>query len=293
MLRRRFLKTAAALSAGGLVQACSRDRSDTGDDNPRPSLDPPLGRVGVQLYTLRTLMDEDVAATLDAVASIGYREVEFAGTFGHSPAQLREWLDASGLSAPAAHIDPTLLGPDRIEATLEEASVLGHRWLIQAFTPEDQRTAGGYRRVAENLNRAGEAGAAGGIRTGYHNHAFEFESLEGTTGFDILASELDPEFADIEIDLHWAHVGGADPLALFAEYPGRFRLCHVKDADEAGGMVDVGAGVIDWASIFGRSDEAGLQHWFVEHDRPQDPLASVEASFLYLTGQAPGEGSRG
>ncbi|NNM35401.1 MAG: sugar phosphate isomerase/epimerase [Gemmatimonadetes bacterium] len=275
------------------MQACAQDRADERDDFAVPALDPPLDRVDVQLYTLRSLMEEDVAATLEAVARIGYQEVEFAGTFGHTAAQLREWLDASGLSAPGAHIDPAQLDPGRIEATLEDASVLGHRWLIQAFTPEDQRTAGGYRRVAENLNRAGEVGASMGIRTGYHNHAFEFEPLEGTTGFDILASELDPEFADIEIDLHWCHVGGGDALALFAEYPGRFRLCHVKDANESGVMVDVGEGVIDWPSIFGQSEVAGLQHWFVEHDSPGDPLASAEASFRYLKGPGPAERSRG
>lgn len=274
-----------------MAQACARDQPDVQEDVLPAALEPPLSRVGVQLYTVRSLMQDDVAATLDAVARIGYQEVEFAGTFGHSPGQLREWLDASGLSAPAAHVDPGLLHPDRIEATLEDAAVLGHRWLIQAFTPQDQRTPGGYRRVAEDLNRAGEAAVAFGIRTGYHNHDFEFEPLEGTTGFDILASELDPEFADLEIDLHWAHVGGADAHALFAEYPGRFRLCHVKDADEAGVMVDVGAGVIDWASIFEQADGAGLQHWFVEHDRPPDPLASIEASFRYLSGSEASERS--
>ncbi|MDH3222835.1 MAG: TIM barrel protein, partial [Gemmatimonadota bacterium] len=168
--------------------------------------------------------------------------------------------------------------------TLDAAVTLGHRWLIQAFTAPEERSAGGYRRVAEFLNEAGEAAAPVQVRVGYHNHAFEFEPLEGTTGFDILASELDPDVADLEIDLHWARVGGADPLALFREYPGRFRLCHVKDLDRQGGMADVGAGVIDWAAIFAAAEEAGLEHAFVEHDQPDDPLASITASYRYLTG---------
>ena len=143
--------------------------------------------------------------------------------------------------------------------------------------------------MADLLNAAGDAAVGAGVRLGYHNHAFEFELLDGAdtedrTGFSLLLEHLDPALVDLEIDFHWSAVGGADALELFADHPGRFPLCHVKDLTADGRMADVGAGVIDWGALFARSEEAGLIHYFVEHDQPGDPLASIEASYRYLAG---------
>jgi sugar phosphate isomerase/epimerase len=85
-----------------------------------------------------------------------------------------------------------------------------------------------------------------------------------------------------ELDLFWTLVGGYDPIDYFERYPGRFHLCHVKDMTKDGGMADVGAGTIDFAAIFARSEQAGLKHYFVEHDKPKDPIASITASHDYL-----------
>lgn len=282
MDRRRFLQTTTALSAAGLVGSSCRGAE--GVPSRERGLTPPLTRVGLQIYTVRSLMSEDPAGTLSAVARIGYDEVEFWGNFGRRAARIRSWLDDAGLEAPAAHVDPSELAPEVMDQTLEAASVIGFRWLIQAFIPPESRTADGYRAVADNLNRAGERASAEGLRIGYHNHASEFEALGDATGYEILLKQLDPAYVDLEIDFHWATVGGADPLALFEAHPGRFRLCHVKDIDPDGAMVDVGAGIIDWARLFAASETAGLDHYFVEHDRPVDPLASIEASYRYLTG---------
>ncbi|MDE2806761.1 MAG: TIM barrel protein [Gemmatimonadota bacterium] len=252
-------------------------------------LQPPLETIGVQLYTVRSLMADDVPRTLDAVAEIGYDEVEFAGYFGHEPAAVRAWLDASGLAAPAAHVDLDAVTGSALEETLAAAAVVGHRWLVVPWIPEAMRTSDGYQEVANLLNEAGTAAAGAGVRVGYHNHAFEFDVLndpsdtgEGVTGYSLLLEHLDPALVDLEIDFHWSAVGGADALELFSGHPGRFPLCHVKDLTADGRMADAGAGVIDWPGLFARSEEAGLMHYFVEHDQPVDPLASIEASYRYL-----------
>src|SRR5690606_15105937 len=117
------------------------------------------------------------------------------------------------------------------------------------------------------------------LRFGFHIHATEFAPLpEGGTGYDILLAETDPALVDMELDLFWAVRGGHDPVDLFQQHPGRFALCHVKDMADMGGaseMVDVGAGEIDFARIFRLAEVAGLQHYFVEHDDPDDALSSV------------------
>ncbi len=303
MDRKQFLQTAGL----GLLAGCAGDRIEQEDvqsgagpegtagdgaaqegGGVRRTLDPPLERSGLQLYTVRSLMAEDIAATLDAVAAIGYSEVEFAGYFGHAPGEVRAWLDAAGLDAPAAHLGiDELMGPV-LDASVEAALAVGHRWLVLPFIGPEMRTADGYRRTARILNAAGAAARSAGIKVGYHNHAFEFEAAaddpSGRTGYSILLEHLDPALVDLEIDLHWSTVGGADATALFDAHPGRFPLCHVKDLTADGRMADVGAGEIDWAGLFARSDIAGLRHYFVEHDQPDDPLASAEAGYRYLSG---------
>lgn len=139
-----------------------------------------------------------------------------------------------------------------------------------------------YREVAEQFNEMGEACRDAGLQFGYHNHDFEFETMEGTTPMDIILEETDPELVVIEMDIYWWIDGGADPLAYIERYPGRFPLCHVKDRTADGEMVDVGDGAIDFAAIFERSDEAGLEHYFVEHDEPEDPMETVQRSYEYL-----------
>src|SRR5215218_9598648 len=75
-------------------------------------------RLGMQLYTVRTEMEKDVDATLARVAAIGYKEVEFAGYFKRTPAQIRDALKKAGLTAPAAHVDYPSLSGDKFPAVV-------------------------------------------------------------------------------------------------------------------------------------------------------------------------------
>ncbi|HWP36723.1 MAG TPA: sugar phosphate isomerase/epimerase [Gemmatimonadales bacterium] len=246
-----------------------------------------LDRIGLQLYTVRSLMDpgrgpRSVEETLDRVARIGYREVQFAGYFGRTPQQIRAALDASGLQAPGSHIPFPALR-DRWAGTVEAGLVMGHRYLLVAWIPpEERRTIDGYKRVAELFNRAAEQARTAGLLFAYHNHDYEFTQLDGEIPYDVLLAATDPGLVKAEMDLFWIRRGGQDPLQYFARYPGRFHSVHVKDMDRAGKMVDVGKGVIDFAAIFRHMDQAGIRHFFVEHDSPPDPFASIGASYQYL-----------
>ena len=292
MGRRRFLGVAGAAWGAGWLGSCGREGAQrtkappTAEPAAPAVLNPPLDRIGLQLYTVRSLMADDVAGTLDAVAAIGYEEVEFAGYFDHEPAEIQSWLDGAGLSAPAAHVGISDLVGIGLEASMAAASVLGHRWLVLPWIAEEMRTPDGYRRLAGTLNEAGATTAQADLRVAYHNHDFDFHALDedGVTGYALLLEHLDPAFTDLEIDFHWSAVGGADGTALLREHPGRFPICHLKDLTADGRMADVGAGEIDWPGLLALADTAGLRHFFVEHDRPGDPLASIEASHRYLSG---------
>src|ERR1700739_2898163 len=174
-----------------------------------------IEKIGVQLYTVRSEMKRDFAATLGTVASIGYREVEFAGYFDHSPQEIRKTLDRLDLTAPSADVGYETLG-DRWPGVLEAANLVGHTYVVVPSIPEQMRNqADSYKQAAEKFNHAAEARRKAGIQFAYHNHYFEFNPLNGKLPYDILLAETDPELVKMEMDLCWITVGGQDPLAYF------------------------------------------------------------------------------
>lgn len=237
---------------------------------------PPLG---LQLYTVRDLMAEDVAATLALVADAGYGEVEFAGYFDIAPADIRRLVADAGLTAPSAHIGygDFVGGVDRV---IDHAAAVGHEFVVVPAMPEDERASlDDYRRHADNFNRWSEACANAGLRFGYHNHSFEFDEIDGVLPYDVLLSATDPERVEMELDLAWARGGNADALAYFESWPGRFPLCHIKDLDENGDEVNIGDGDVAFEAIFGHADRAGLEHGFVERDHPADARQSIKRNY--------------
>ncbi|WGL18392.1 sugar phosphate isomerase/epimerase [Microbulbifer bruguierae] len=264
--RREFLAmTCAALAAtaAGLTQAGSPMQAQVR---------------GVQLYTVRALMEKSVSATLKALAGIGYQQVEFAGYFEEKPAELRKILLGEGLISPAAHLQLSQLR-EGLQQHLDAAAEVGHQFLVLPWIGESERSEDGYKRLADDLNRWGELCRSAGLRMAYHNHDFEFVTSNDFEPYQWLLDNTDPALVSFEMDLFWLRKAQRDPLDYFRKHPGRFPLWHVKDMDVAGNMVDVGAGIIDFKQFLAAADQSGYRFGFVEHDQPKDPLASVTASF--------------
>lgn len=255
-----------------------------------------IERLGVQLYTVRDLMAKDFEGTLAKIAGLGYKEVEFAGYFDHTPQDVKTVLGRHGLASPSTHIDYASLG-DGFPKVVEASRTIGHRYIVNPWLDEEMRKQPDvWQRVAATFNRAGEIAKKAGIQFAYHNHHFEFVPVNGTIPFDLLLKECDPDLVKIELDVCWITVAGQDPLAYFQRAPGRFPLVHVKGLKKvpAGpapvpfeqaipNITDVGANdMIDWKRIFAKSDQAGIRHFFVEHDQPAAPLDSLRASAQYL-----------
>ncbi|MBV9929289.1 MAG: sugar phosphate isomerase/epimerase [Acidobacteria bacterium] len=244
-----------------------------------------LSRVGAQLYTVRKELEKDFEGTLQKVAALGYREVEFAGYFGHKPDEVRSILKRLGLDSPAAHVQLSELRGD-LTPLIKAAQTIGHRYLLLAWTPpEERKSLEQYRRLAELCNEAGRALRREGLQFAYHNHDFEFAPLEGRVPYDLLLERTDPNLVKLEMDLYWTVKGGANPVEYFGRHPGRFHLLHVKDMDATPRrfFADVGKGTIDFKSIFARAREAGVRHYFVENDQPAgSPFESLRTSIEYL-----------
>jgi sugar phosphate isomerase/epimerase len=278
MNRREFL----VRGVGGTALFGAVDHSLLSFPDSRFPVPESISRIGVQLYTVRRSMQDSVERTIEQVARIGYKEVEFAGYFGRPARDIRALLDANGLTAPSAHSADLPSIRDRFAQVLDDAATIGHRYVVCASLPRSEQSADGYKRVSAEFNRAGELAAKSGVRLGYHNHDGEFTPLGSTNGYDILLAECDPKLVTMQMDLFWTVKAGKDPLAYFAKHPGRFVSVHVKDMAVGERMVDVGAGRLPFATYFAQSKQAGIQHYFVEHDNPADPMASIAASYRYL-----------
>jgi len=273
MERREFLSTAGAITLGSMLPPACRTVHGA-----------KLEKIGIQLYTVRDQMKADFEGTLARIAQIGYKEVEFAGYFDRSPADVRAILERNGLAAPATHMMSD--NPDGWKKAIDLSKAVGHTYLVAPWIPQEKRmTLDGWKRVAEEFNRVGQMAKDVGIQFAYHNHDVEFPKMEGQVPYDVLLQSTDPKLVQLEIDLYWITKGGQDPLAYFARWPGRIPLVHVKDS--MGGpehkMVDVGQGKIEWKRIFAKRAQAGIQHFFVEHDQPPQPFDDIVVSYKYLS----------
>jgi sugar phosphate isomerase/epimerase len=278
MDRRTFARALPVAAAAAAASYCGRTANAQAD---APARVVPLDSIGIQLYTLRSLLSSNVEGTLASVAAIGYREVEFAGLHGKTPAEMRQILDRVGLRAVSSHHSMRDVRQNW-QRVLDEANTLGQRYVVIASLDRADRTPDRYRIIAEEFNTAGEAARNAGLHFGFHNHDAEFERIDDSTGYDVLLERTNPSLVAMELDLYWIVNAGRDPISYFDKYAGRFHLVHVKDRTAAGEMVNVGAGVIDFRAIFARAREAGIRHYLVEHDRPASPLDDVRASHNYL-----------
>lgn len=263
--RRNFLKSFTALTALATMPVTMAHAGHN--------------RVGLQLYTVRDMAQQDLLGTLEYVAALGYKDMEFAGYFGHPVQTLRRHLDVLGLASPSVHVPLTVL-QNNLQQAIDDALVMGHQYLVMPYLTPEQREGGidTYKRLAEFLSGVGETCRDNGLFLAYHNHDFEFEQLQGELPYDLLL-EVPAEHMLMELDLYWTTKAGYDPVRLFEQHPGRFPLWHVKDMDEKGEFADVGSGSIDFERIFAHRATAGLQYGFVERDRTPNLEQTLVNSF--------------
>lgn len=254
--------------------------------------------IGLQLYTLRDSFPSNVKMVLEQVAKAGFKEVETYGFslkngfFGTSAKEFKTILSDNGLKSPSGHYDlGTFIkdgNSDVLKKTIEAANILGNQYVTIPWLEESLRkSADDYKKIALKINQAAEICKESGLKLAYHNHAFEFTSFEGTTGYDILLGETDKKLVDFELDLYWVVRSGNDPLQLFKKNPGRFSMWHVKDMDQNNPdrNTEIGNGSIDFKSIFAEAKLSGVKHFFVEQETNYvpNPIESVKTSYQYVS----------
>jgi sugar phosphate isomerase/epimerase len=312
MNRRSCLKM-LGVAAGSVVGAAPGTHSASASPGRRIQ-----STLGLQLFTVRDLLQRDLEGTLAAVAALGYAEVEMFGfggnafikdpLFGLTAGDMRRILDQHGLAVTCTQISGRI---DDIGPIADDAHTLGIRYLIIAMPPEflsitpkgpvvsEVKDASQIMHLAERLNRFGSICRSEGLGLGYHNHHMEFARVGSARAYDLLLERTDPDLVRMELDVGWAKAGGVEPQDYLARYPGRFVSCHLKDfapdlplpADLPGApipnmsrMVAPGDGVVDFVKVLAEMDRQRIEHGFVECDMPDDAMEVARRGIRYLEG---------
>ena len=253
--------------------------------------------LGVQLYTVRNIIEKDPASVLKSIADIGYTEVE--ATSGNLD-KIWPALQGTGLKPVSVHVETGIwnTGGDALTQLLSGLKQKGFQYAVYPYVPPNQR--GGldvFKKLADTLNRSGKAAQAQGLKFCYHNHAFEFEPMGGTTGLETFMNETSKETVGLELDIFWVVTAGHDPIELLQKYKGRIPLLHLKDRMKGSSaqfnekvppatFKEVGSGSIDIPAVLKTANTVGVKHYFVEQDQtPGDPIASLRKSYEYLSKQ--------
>ena len=247
----------------------------------------------LQLWSVRDYFQQDYKSTVRKVAEMGYKGVEFAAGYGGMDArELKAFLEECGLQPIGSHVPINDL-TGKLSEVIEFHQILGNRYVVCPGIPPNSvlplNAKDDYLAICDVFNRIGEECKKNGLLFGYHNHTKEFQSFDGKVGYDILLDGTDPDLVFYEMDTAWVQAGGYDPLEYCRKYPGRFKLCHIKDyqaqRDEKGRTVqtEIGKGVMDFRKFIPALKENGCHYLTIEQEQGTKPsIEYVEESLQNL-----------
>ncbi len=243
---------------------------------------------GIQLWTLRDIIDANPKQTIADVAKMGFTQIEsFEGKqgifWGMTPQDFGSFLKDQNLSIISAHCDWT---KDLSRKASEVASIGGKYIVCPWLGP--QKTIDDYKKASEQFNKAGIICRQEGLRFAYHNHDYSFKELEGQLPQDIFMSYTDDALVDFEMDMYWVVTAGVDPVSYLEKHKNRFKLCHIKDrtknSTEQFDSCTLGEGNIDYANILKKAKDLGMQHFIYEQEKydSQGVMANAKSSADFL-----------
>jgi len=249
---------------------------------------------GLALYTIRDAMAKDAKATLKTVADAGYTYFEAAGYengkfYGMSPKDFKALSEKLGLTPLSSHQGGITI--ENLDAMISDVKEAGFKYFIIPSPPmelfksvkneRDMNIVGDPEQFVFILNTIGEKCKSVGLQLLYHNHDFEFKKgANGEVVLNYVLEHTNPEYVNFEMDLYWVTKAGADPVAYFEKYPGRFKIWHVKDMDDQGRFAPVGKGHINFGRILSNKDLSGMNYYMVEQDNTFDlsPFEAIKIS---------------
>ena len=247
--------------------------------------------IGLQLYSLRDDINKDVPGIIQQVGQTGYSFVEAAGygdgkIYGMEPEAFKSLVEKNGMQFLSSHTGQAL--PDSAhwaetmawwDKCIDAHARAGVTYIVQPFMDNaGYDSLQGLDNYCRYFNAIGQKCKARGILFGYHNHDKEFSKIDDQVIYDYMLQHTDSAVVFFQMDLWWTMISGADPVAYFKNYPGRFTLWHVKDKNVVGK-----SGRMDFKHIFENAEVSGMKHFIVEVEEYEGtPMEDVEASYEYL-----------
>lgn len=271
--RRDFLRNLAFATSAGTLVLPAELQATTTSKAPK--------KIGVQLFSIPKITEKDFAGTMQKVAAIGFKEIEFygpytfsasedqqrwssvttalgfsgSGFFGLTTQQAKKILDDNGLTAPSLHTGLASL-QGAMGPLAEAANILGSRYVVLP-SAATHNTLDGYRKQAEEFNSIGREAKKLNVRFAYHNHGNGLKALDGKVPFDLLLENTDPELVYYQMDIYWMTAGGVDVVNYLDKYRKRFRLMHVKDMTKEARFSGDGGDPQQWMELFPFLADAG------------------------------------
>ncbi|NNE76844.1 MAG: sugar phosphate isomerase/epimerase [Pricia sp.] len=247
--------------------------------------------VGLQLYSLRNQFKEDVPGTLKIINDWGISKIEGGGTYGLSMEEFKELLKENGLDVVSVGASFEDL-ENNTQKVIENAKTFGAKYVMCAWVPHDDNKwdLEETKHATEVFNKAGKLLKDNGLTLAYHAHGYEFRPYKNGTLFDYMAKNA--KHFTFELDVYWAHHGGADPLALMKKYPSKFTLMHLKDMqhgvegnntghEDVETNVVLGEGQVDIEGTVAEAKKLGIEYMFIE-DESSRVVEQVPQSLEYL-----------
>ena len=284
--RRTFLKSGVAAGAVALVPGAPQARQRY--------------KMGLQLFTVRRPLAEDLDGTLKRIAALGYQELE---TYGFDPAATSYYklpaaefagrLRDLGLTSPSGHYDLNRFASAAVDdlnryvdACITGAKAVGHTYVTWPFLDPPSRPLDAFKAVVERLNHVGERVTKAGLQFAYHNHGYEFVEQQGEVPYDYLLKNTDPALVKLQVDLYWVAHDSSQPASYwFDRAPGRYVMWHVKDMHKVSrDYTELGNGSIDYTTLWPHTARSGMKHYFVEQggNFTKDPMQSITDCAAYV-----------
>ena len=260
-------------------------------------------KIGVQLYSVRTDLDQDFEGTLKAVSELGYDGVEFAGLCGKTPTEVAELCKKYNLEPISAHVPFVTLNGDT-EKVMADYAAIGCKFIVIPYLPPELRPGTeGFKEVLDNAERIGKAAKEKGMTLLYHNHDFEFQKVADEYALDLIYRTVPAEYLQTEIDTCWVNVAGINPADYVRKYSGRAPVVHLKDfykkdgaatgnmykligldddkeddsANETFSFRPLGKGMQDVQTLIDAAKDAGAGWVIVEQDEPWNNMTRMDS----------------
>ncbi len=268
--RRSFIKkTSLSLGAAFALIQLPKELFAAAANNDMP--------IGFQSWTVKEMLGKDFTGTLKTMADMGYKLIELCSPKGYAQigfgflanmktADIKKTINDAGLQCPSCHFGFGEFDDDKIDDSIQFAHDIGLTQMIcSTFWLPKTAVLNDYLMAADKLNKAAEKIKAAGIQTGFHNHEFEFATLDGQLIYDALMQKFDANLVKMQFQTEVINLGykAAD---YFKKYPGRFISSHLSDWTTDKKEVPIGKGIIDWKEFFAAAKTGGVKNIFVEMD---------------------------